>query len=442
MIPLEESLAEIPFPVKGRSDAISFDQMDGAWTPDGENVRVFESLTSRGRGGSRAGISRYIDAQVSGANAIQHLNTVVRTEGNALGWHFLGVEFELTGLYDGVDLDGSTDEPDGGGGGYLPSGASFNGSRPHLSLTASATTAVVGDSVTITGLTVDDEDDPLANKTVRLNTSRGSNPGDGAVGDTDSAGEKDFSVTADQAGTVTYIGTIEDSNGNKVTRSRNTVKITWTEPTMIEFIQIHNTGGNGPVLSNFTFPIAVQAGDLIIGMASDPDGIVSLADNFGTVYTQVDRPDPPGPDVPSIMWYGIAAGSGSLTLTATFGDASQQGLNFAHYRGTASAPTATVYSSGTGTAWTTGDITVAANDSLLVAWFLSDSHVGLPFVNLTADAGFTKRQRVSYPFPNGIADRSLICVDGLLVDVTGPVTGTADFAKNYTVLAASFAPGV
>src|SRR3954463_844347 len=56
----------------------------GGTTAAGVNVRAFEAQTQRVRGGSRPGLSRYIDATVAGTHLIQHLNVIVDPTTDAL----------------------------------------------------------------------------------------------------------------------------------------------------------------------------------------------------------------------------------------------------------------------------------------------------------------------------------------------------------------------
>jgi hypothetical protein len=81
---LQEQLAEELFPVNGLNVSTVYDSQPTQTTPVGLNVRTFETLTRRGRGGVRPGLSRYINAQVSGFNKIQHLTYIVDPQAEAL----------------------------------------------------------------------------------------------------------------------------------------------------------------------------------------------------------------------------------------------------------------------------------------------------------------------------------------------------------------------
>ncbi len=79
-----ETLAEMTFPLQGLNVATVYDQQPPGTAPVGLNVRSYEALTSRARGGSRPGLSQYIPAQVDGAFKIQHLAVIVDPQAEAL----------------------------------------------------------------------------------------------------------------------------------------------------------------------------------------------------------------------------------------------------------------------------------------------------------------------------------------------------------------------
>lgn len=74
----------VMFPVAGVDVSTEFQRQPPQTTPVGQNVRAFDVLAERGRGGSRSGLSRFIDATVNGANLIQHLTVVVDPQADAL----------------------------------------------------------------------------------------------------------------------------------------------------------------------------------------------------------------------------------------------------------------------------------------------------------------------------------------------------------------------
>lgn len=69
---------EVLFPLAGINVATEFGRQPKATTPVGENVRAFDVLAKRGRGGSRPGLTKYLPPQLpSGHHVVQHLTVVV-----------------------------------------------------------------------------------------------------------------------------------------------------------------------------------------------------------------------------------------------------------------------------------------------------------------------------------------------------------------------------
>lgn len=85
-MPDDEYFQAMQFPEKGLDLRTPFAQQPPGTTDTVVNVRLFEALTQRGRGGSRSGLSKYIAGRIAGgAYPIQDLNTVVRVEDEGLG---------------------------------------------------------------------------------------------------------------------------------------------------------------------------------------------------------------------------------------------------------------------------------------------------------------------------------------------------------------------
>lgn len=67
---------EFRFPLRGK-DVVTPRTAQGPDTfVDGQNVRIFDSLESRARGGLRYGLSKYLSAQLSGSNRIQNITNI------------------------------------------------------------------------------------------------------------------------------------------------------------------------------------------------------------------------------------------------------------------------------------------------------------------------------------------------------------------------------
>lgn len=85
-IPAQESFQDIPFPSKGLDLRLAFSEQAEGTTPIGNNVRVFDPIQQRSRGGSRSGISKYVNSQLNGGQTpIQEINTVAYVNEQAIG---------------------------------------------------------------------------------------------------------------------------------------------------------------------------------------------------------------------------------------------------------------------------------------------------------------------------------------------------------------------
>lgn len=65
------------FPWNGLDVAREFGRQPAGTSPDAENVRAFDTLAERKRGGSRHGLTKYVNETVNGDTPVQHLNILV-----------------------------------------------------------------------------------------------------------------------------------------------------------------------------------------------------------------------------------------------------------------------------------------------------------------------------------------------------------------------------
>ena len=63
-----------PFPLKGKHEGAAYRQQPEGTTPDALNVRAFDAIANRLRGGQRNGTSKYAAAAVNGTNPIQAIS--------------------------------------------------------------------------------------------------------------------------------------------------------------------------------------------------------------------------------------------------------------------------------------------------------------------------------------------------------------------------------
>jgi hypothetical protein len=90
---IPEAFSLMPFPAAGIDLTRAFGQQmprqlpTGVWarsTPSGVNVRTYEALSNRARGGARPGLLKYIPHTVNGHYIVQDVNVVVSTQGTSM----------------------------------------------------------------------------------------------------------------------------------------------------------------------------------------------------------------------------------------------------------------------------------------------------------------------------------------------------------------------
>lgn len=73
-----EQIVGVLFPLQGIDATCEYGRQPSDTTPSGVNVRSFEVIDDRARGGSRCGLSKYINEQVNGVTSpVWHLNILV-----------------------------------------------------------------------------------------------------------------------------------------------------------------------------------------------------------------------------------------------------------------------------------------------------------------------------------------------------------------------------
>lgn len=89
-----EQFVDLLFPISGVDVSAEFEKQRQATCAVGVNVRAFDPLTNRARGGSRVGLSRYLLDQIGGgANVFQELTLLVDPQAQAVGISFPDVPF-------------------------------------------------------------------------------------------------------------------------------------------------------------------------------------------------------------------------------------------------------------------------------------------------------------------------------------------------------------
>lgn len=155
-----EKFAVIRFPLYGTDVSMELENQRAGTTPIGANVRAFEALTQRGRGGSRPGLRKFVAGPVavippSNPQAIQNLTVVVDPFGQLMPFPFNNVpgftydNLDISNLGRATLIDGSIGDVYEGGSGNLT-----NTKRrpvPKITITPNNQTKTQGDTFTFVG---------------------------------------------------------------------------------------------------------------------------------------------------------------------------------------------------------------------------------------------------------------------------------------------------
>lgn len=126
-----ERFTDIRFPILGIDVSQELESQRPGTTPSGDNVRTFEKITYRGRGGVRPGLSKFLNDQVapipdSNPQPIQNLTVVIDPSGALFPFPFNDVPGEWFDNSDPSNLgrnlifDGYVGDVYDGGSGFLP----------------------------------------------------------------------------------------------------------------------------------------------------------------------------------------------------------------------------------------------------------------------------------------------------------------------------------
>lgn len=122
---MDDTVTDMPFPLSGVSVAGEFNRQPAGTARHGVNVRAFDPIAFRGRGGGRPGLVKFNPATVAGANLIQHLNVIVDPTVDALTPDYSGPDAQPV-----PGPDGGTLLVRPGGSGIAPSRSKRRSSPP------------------------------------------------------------------------------------------------------------------------------------------------------------------------------------------------------------------------------------------------------------------------------------------------------------------------
>ena len=303
----------IQFPLRGLNTAVPYDGQPDGTTPQAENVRSFDPLTKRMRGGSRPGISKYVDDDIGGL--IQELTSIVYPSATALGISFDDVAVLDTGfqIEDPVGLtlaDGTTNWIYANGSGFYthPSYSRTTQAPTITSLSPDSGIFDGGDIITVTGTNMGDTNAAF---------SFGSDPAANVIYNDGTTAQITSPSVTDPGSAVTVNVTVETVIGTSPTNS-NTV-FTFNE---IEYVQSAGVVQLALMGSSDTITLGsnVTSGNLILVLAALPSGesaaSLSVTDTLSTSYAQaaaLGTGDEAGWD--HYYFYGHASSSGANTIT-------------------------------------------------------------------------------------------------------------------------------
>jgi len=403
--PAQEQFIDQQFPLQGVDLSNEYVGQRPQTTEVGTNCRAFEPLTHRGRGGSRAGLVRYLDTPIIAGALIQHLNIIVDPQAEALG-----ISFDDTGGDDEAFEDPSDGGRnligDGSIGDIYVGGSGFHTNKnkspkhPKLRIVANNRTKTFGDTLvfanteyTKTGLLSGDSIASL------FLSSTGADAG-AALGT--------YPILI---GTVNLNLThIDPSTGLPLTYRIKKIPGTLTVQgaSTVAFVQANNeqyTYGIEPPPNSLAFNSDVSAGNLIVVAFSSnfvPGATPAIADSQGNAYTLAGT-GVGGTDIDSnvdvqriFLWYTLAGSSGPNTVTINYTVGPTAGrdieISLAEYSGLSGVVDAVVpgnnsyHAANPALAMTTQTIPVNFPNDLVIAVF-NDQNGNAA----TPDAGWTQR---------------------------------------------------
>jgi hypothetical protein len=407
--PNNDSFVDLAFPVSGIDLTTEFEEQRQGTTQEGVNVRTYEPILNRARGGQRAGLGRYIDHTVGvldaeGSDApghvIQHLAIIVdpTVEGLLSDDDLLGGPRRVNDPSTSnrrlrIPL-GQTRTVRAGG-----TGASTQKGQPRKTLTITAVdqTKQQGDVFTFAGTEFSSSGleilDSLTTATLR---SKGS-PATAALGD--------YPITISNVqGSVAG-----DGSGSAGLKKKYRIKyvpgvMTVEEVGDIVFVQARSQViTNGTPIGTLAFTSDVVSGNLLLvairGVTNNLAGINSqtVTDSQGNSYTQLGAYSSivPGSTSQFSVWRAFANASGPNTVTCTqltdAGSPLMDLIGILEYHGVAAAfPLDDAVNhndlSPSGLSTTTGNVQITESGELLLGFFSGNGFVGImqPDVNFTA----------------------------------------------------------
>jgi hypothetical protein len=322
-------IASANFPFRGIDRSREFHTQPQGTTPDGTNVRAFDRQ-ARMRGGSRSGLSRYINESLG--NSVQHLAVLVSTHADALGWSVGGRDFGFTGIYGGIGFFGL---PAGSDEAFTPAGGSGYGasSRERYTLTLEVDDEempIDGSETTVTATLANEESGspPPELHTIELRTLVNGRVGDRIQAQTNLAGIATFQVSNTREEMILYKA--RDITSRR--RATNNVTVNYVD--MITFVQ-STSGGTFNAAAATTRSVSflndVTEGNLLVVVNAVGAEDVQVSDSRGNSWYAIVQVG--GDPIRPRIWMARSKDSGPCTISYTPGATQQSSVCALEYSG-------------------------------------------------------------------------------------------------------------
>lgn len=451
--PNNDSFADLQFPLSGIDLTTEFEEQRTGTTQEGVNVRAFEPITNRGRGGQRAGLGKYIPHTVglidengddAPPNVIQHLAIIVDptvegllSDDDELGGPNRVNDPSTSNRRRRIPIGQTRTVRRGGSGGQTQK----NQPRPALVITADNQTKNQGDTFTFSGTEFSSSGlqivDTLTTATLRSKGAKASAlPGDYPITIRNVQG----SVLGDGSGAAGL------RKKYRISYVPGIMTVGSVDPFVTAALGFGSTG-TGLVA---TVPLTgLEVGDIVvIWILSTPDGF-TIADTQSNSYSQIGGNVPiagyplvPPDDSDFSMYSAIAGSNGANTISITLNNVTNNpscGAIAVVYRGFLAIEDSSS-GSGTGTAVATGTIGVTVPASIVLACYVFP---GQPSPLLTfATPGMTSPLADSPTSPGGGGDGVFLIVFTQIFPVMANVDAalTSNVSVSWAAIGASFNP--
>jgi hypothetical protein len=293
---------DVPFPVGGMEVSVAYGDQPPNTTPLGVNVRSYDPILDRRRGGCRVGLSKFADQIPAGTHLIQHLAELVDPRADNLIGNF---EDFMPGFVPDPRNPARMVPPQGSG--SMPSVGWPPAVFRRVQLTASSTTPTDGATVTLTAtLFLEPAGTVIAGQTITLATIPRGRDGDGDSAVTNGSGIATFTVSE-----ATFEGSIVYFAANQYHRAgipfpsvaRGIVTVVWKPNYTLAVVSVDGTtldadGKSHPMviaLTNTTTGLPIAGRTILLETTPSGevgDGRISVTNSHGLMALRVSDSNP------------------------------------------------------------------------------------------------------------------------------------------------------